>query len=395
MWLITNRLQGADRAKLQIDAIKYGLGAIAAGGAVAALLLSVRRQLLAERSHQLELQKQSLELRKQTHTENDAAERRVTELFTKAVEQLGSLDAAVRLGSLYALERVAQNNVDQRQTIVEVICAYLRMPYTPPTDAQAGKRTPAASEAEPTGGTPPAEGRDPRQELQVRLTAQRILTTHLRRPAWLTPKATIEMSADPAQRFWPAIDLDLTGAALVDWDLSEGIVRSSDFRKAAFSGAAFFLGATFVGGTSFAGATFSANTRFEKATFLRNTSFAGATFSADTWFAKTAFSGDTSFAGATFSGNTWFDTATFSSDTRFAWATFSGTTSFGEATFSGNTWFDAATFSGNASFESVRIPRRSNRRDTWPTGWAVASRDEFNTLVRQPARPQGKSPGSA
>jgi hypothetical protein len=89
MWLIANRLHGSDRAQLEIDAIKYGLGFIAAGGAAAALLLNVRRQQLSERSHKLELRKQSFEMSKQKHAEVDAAERRVTELVTRAVDQLG------------------------------------------------------------------------------------------------------------------------------------------------------------------------------------------------------------------------------------------------------------------------------------------------------------------
>lgn len=38
------------------------------------------------------------------HTEENARERRITELYTKAVEQLGSDKAPVRLGGLYALE---------------------------------------------------------------------------------------------------------------------------------------------------------------------------------------------------------------------------------------------------------------------------------------------------
>lgn len=61
---------------------------------------------------------------------HDATERRLTDLYVKAVEQLGSDKPAVRHGGLYALERVAQNNPDQRQTIVDVVCAYLQAPYT-------------------------------------------------------------------------------------------------------------------------------------------------------------------------------------------------------------------------------------------------------------------------
>lgn len=53
---------------------------------------------------------------------------RVEHLSVKAVDQLGSDKAAVRHGGFYALERVAQDNPARRQTIVEVICVYLRAP---------------------------------------------------------------------------------------------------------------------------------------------------------------------------------------------------------------------------------------------------------------------------
>ena len=43
-------------------------------------------------------------------TDRDATERRITELYTKAVEQLGSDKAPVRLGGLYALDRVSVLN---------------------------------------------------------------------------------------------------------------------------------------------------------------------------------------------------------------------------------------------------------------------------------------------
>jgi hypothetical protein len=78
------------------------------------LLLTARRQCYTE-----------LAL---VHTDRDATERRITELYTKAADQLGSDQAPVRLAGLYALERLAHSTVEHRQTIVDVICAYLRMP---------------------------------------------------------------------------------------------------------------------------------------------------------------------------------------------------------------------------------------------------------------------------
>ena len=149
MLLIADGAPDTERAKLQIEALKYGLGFFAAAGAVAALLVAVRRQLLAEHAHDLSERNHRLALQAQAHTETDATERRVTDLYTKAVEQLGSTDAAVRLGGLYALERVAQNNPTQRQTIVNVFCAYLRMPYTPPATTTPAKTGPVTELAPP------------------------------------------------------------------------------------------------------------------------------------------------------------------------------------------------------------------------------------------------------
>ena len=113
-WFVLPRLYGGQGAQVQLDVIRTaGTLVIGTGGAVA-LLLTARRQRYTE-----------LAL---VHTDRDAIERRITELYTKAADQLGSEKAPVRLAGLHALERLAQNTPDQRQTIVDVICAYLRMP---------------------------------------------------------------------------------------------------------------------------------------------------------------------------------------------------------------------------------------------------------------------------
>ncbi|MFI6604841.1 hypothetical protein ACIBHX_52220 [Nonomuraea sp. NPDC050536] len=85
----------------------------------------------------------------------------VTDRYGKAIEQLGSAQAPVRLGGLYALEQLGQNTPDPalRQTIVDVICAYLRMPYTPPPD-QVAKAEPVD---QPTAVATPSGGRDSRE----------------------------------------------------------------------------------------------------------------------------------------------------------------------------------------------------------------------------------------
>jgi hypothetical protein len=167
-----------------LDAIRTASAITVAAGGAAALLLAARRQRSTEET--LEHQRQTLEHQREVAqaTERDAAEQRTTELYTRAVDQLGAEKAPVRLGGLHALERLAQNNPTQRQTIVDVICAYLRMPFTPPDGQAPGEDAPEDAHSRYEQG---------RQELQVRLTAQRILSAHLK------PKT--------AEVFWDDIDL--------------------------------------------------------------------------------------------------------------------------------------------------------------------------------------------
>jgi hypothetical protein len=61
----------------------------------------------------------------------------VTDRYIRGVEQLGHEKAPVRLGALHSLERCAQGNPGYRQTVVDVFCAYLRMPYSLPARSQA------------------------------------------------------------------------------------------------------------------------------------------------------------------------------------------------------------------------------------------------------------------
>lgn len=55
-----------------------------------------------------------------------AIDGQVTERFTRAVEQLGHEKRAVRLGAIYALERIAIDSPRDRDTIVETLAAYIR-----------------------------------------------------------------------------------------------------------------------------------------------------------------------------------------------------------------------------------------------------------------------------
>ena len=54
------------------------------------------------------------------------AEGQITERFTRAIEQLGSDKLAIRLGGIYALERIARDSPKDHWPIMEVLTAYVR-----------------------------------------------------------------------------------------------------------------------------------------------------------------------------------------------------------------------------------------------------------------------------
>ncbi|MDG9712637.1 pentapeptide repeat-containing protein [Streptomyces sp. DH10] len=383
VWLTTAQLMpqtysappGRERTQQRTDVVRTALAAGAGVGAAITVLLAFRRQ------HHHEMATKQ--------TEHDANERRVTELYTKAVEQLGSSQAPVRLGGLYALERLGQTAPDHRQTIVDVICAYLRMPFTPPTA--------------------PSQQGQPHQELLVRVAAQRILTAHVRDVRPMKQRQSTPLG----DRFWEGMRIDLANADLTECSFDKWHVAEANFSNARFTGSAEFPGATFTEGAHFEGAKFGA-ANFGKATFIGDGLFRNATFTEGAYFGEATFTksadfldvtfeGDANFHQATFSGYATFGEATFTSYAgfegvqfqelaHFGEATFKGTAQFENATFFRTAYFRAATFTGTAQFGTppfgmahfydtaelggARVtrlvtPEGNQMSHVWPPGWLV------------------------
>ncbi|MEU9742886.1 pentapeptide repeat-containing protein [Micromonospora chersina] len=397
-WLLTRHPQQGLTAEQELKAkndvratlVQALAGLAVAGGLVVTYRTFQHNRIEQDRNYQLRQAEQ------------------VNEFYAKAVEQLGHEEAPVRLGALYSLARLAQANPHQRQTVVDVMCAYLRMPYAPPG---APKSFSAAK-------------RDPAQELQVRLTAQRLLADHLRVPLGVSDKDAQEVPPTPDESFWPGISLDLTGAVLINFSLNEASIQSAAFMEATFSGLAMFDGVTFTANVVFSDATFTDNATFYNAAFngaawFRDTSFngkwsffGGATFAGGAAFTDATFAGEATFGGATFTGATGytgaaeFHRATFSRDADFGHATFANAW-FSEAIFSGDARFTRATFQGNAGFGGATFSSTplcdaaqvlhlddpdlnkggNDARRVWPNGWTVrpnADDPTRGTLVSSP-----------
>ncbi|MFJ5989319.1 pentapeptide repeat-containing protein [Lentzea sp. NPDC092896] len=337
MWLDLAVLPSKDRATVQLDALRIGLSIGVGSGGVFALYLAARRQ----RATELDLAHKAAA---QMSTDADATERRITELYTKAAEQLGGEKAVVRLAGLYAMERLAQANPEHRQTIVEVLCGYLRMPLA--------VREPSSEDEQVS---------DDVEELQVRMAAQLILHRHL------TPVTGITQEPNP--NYWGELDLNLTGATLVRFWLGNTSVGYADFRGARFIGTAQFQGAR-LGSAMFRGC------QFDGAAWFESTSFGEAAI-----FDDAVFMGDVTFENAVF-GNALFDRARFGREA-----------TFDSARFVHNIQFEEAVFDGPVSCSGARVRIDDRRSRVLPTGWAVTPvaegcPDRIETLMPQRWKPR-------
>jgi hypothetical protein len=72
-------------------------------------------------------------------------EGQITERFSKAVDQLGSPNGDVRIGGLYALERIARNSAADRNAILFLLGAFIRTRAPWPVGAPGGPQHPTAT----------------------------------------------------------------------------------------------------------------------------------------------------------------------------------------------------------------------------------------------------------
>jgi Pentapeptide repeats (9 copies) len=231
------RRHGAPALHDTVGVLQLVFATVAGAGALVALVVAYRRQKIAEA---------------------DSAHDRTrvfNERFTAIAAQLGDDKPAVRLAGVHAMAGLADDWKSNRQTCIDVLCAYLHLPYEP----------------DPGEEAPAPERLAFRASREVRHTVIRVITAHLREDAAVS---------------WQDLNFYFTGV----------IFDGGDFRGAEFSSVTAVLdGAKFSGGTvSFNGAKFSGGT-----VPFRDAEFSGGTVSfRDSKFER----GTVSFVGAVFFG---------------------------------------------------------------------------------------------
>ncbi len=139
--------------------------------------------------------------RQQARTEQQG---QVTDRFTKSVEQLGSDRLEVRVGGVYALERVMRDSPTDRSSVMDVLTAFIR-------------------EHPPSNPSMPVEYSGLDADVQASITV-------------IERKRDVKEEA--AENYQLPLDqAPLAGAMLRNADLFEVDFRSADFEKADFEGA--------------------------------------------------------------------------------------------------------------------------------------------------------------
>ncbi len=162
-----------------------------------------------------------------------AQEGQITDRFTKAIEQLGAEKLAVRLGGIYALERIANQSERDYWPILEVLSTYVR--ENAPRKTQESTQENQASTPHPTADIQAILTVLGRRDRKYELKGQRLdLTKTDIRGAYLQDADLRRADFSNADlRGANFIGADLRGARLREADLSGANLGGADLRGAA------------------------------------------------------------------------------------------------------------------------------------------------------------------
>ena len=281
--------------------------------------------------------------------EKHNAERR--ERYTKAMEQLGSKEAPVRIGGVYTLvglvdEWLLDENLDytekvrEGQVIINSLCAYIRSSFAL-----------AFHYDELTQESPTAEGLYKNREQEfyidkaaleseadIRLSIIKEIHDRLQSPKINTPGA------------WSDFEYDFSGSTFfypIDF------TRSYYTKPVKFSGSTYqdevrFGGSTYQGGADFSGSIYRRGADFLSSTYQSQANFSGSTYQDKAVFSSSTYQDGANFSGSTYQGEVFFRGSVYRD-----WVVFNGSAYREEADFCGSTYRRGADFSNSTYWGKI------------------------------------------
>ncbi|MFB9908472.1 pentapeptide repeat-containing protein [Allokutzneria oryzae] len=207
-------------------------------------------------------------------------------LLSSTIEDLSSSNPFVRISAVEHSDEIGQENPELRQAVINIFCAYLRLPRLGIDAFNSGQ-----------------PDKECRQEIQVRFAIQECIRKHL------SLEITAERGPDgyyPPQEqlrkfLWSDMSLNLSGATLVDFDLSGCSIDEVNFRATRFIG----------NFADFRSSIFYERPKFDLAQFRCPAQFSSAYFNRGASLKEAQFYCAASFQEAYFTGPIYFDEAYF------------------------------------------------------------------------------------
>lgn len=229
--------------------------AIKTGGLAGGSVIALYALWLNDRRRRTDEARQEIEKDRQEHDRSRVADER----FARAIELLGHETDQVRVGALHALAGLAKSRDGYKQTVLDILCSYLRRKF---------------------------DGEAP-LEREVRLTAQQLI-------ADLLPHVDV---VDP-----PLYDLNLTNASLEYFDISRRHVGQLTARSAKLLRSNSFHHTVFHGDVFLTDSVNEGRLHGHHVVFLSKAWFSCFTSSGNMNLDATDFRGGSKFAGGTYRG---------------------------------------------------------------------------------------------
>ena len=141
----------------------------------------------------------------------------ITDRFSRAIDHLGHKEIDVRLGGIYALERIARESAVDHPPIMEVLTAYLR------------QHSPALAPQAMTADTPNDDARDRRTQIATDVQAAASVVARRRSEQDGSRRLNLQrVSLETAD----LTDADLTRADLTDANLTRAKLTDADLKGA-------------------------------------------------------------------------------------------------------------------------------------------------------------------
>ncbi|MBM9838702.1 pentapeptide repeat-containing protein [Rhodococcus hoagii] len=368
-WFVTGHvLENGELFDATRNAVAFATFTIAGGAAY----LAYRRQRATDRTNALTSSR---------HERDELGELHAR--FTAAVEQLAHSSATVRIAGVYSLAAVADqwlvnDDLEQAQVAVDVLCGYMRIPYSPGLGANHQTKRVVKSEKSEPGETTEEHFEFPQNDRVVRQTICAVIGSKLRGLPLL--RKTVRLGVvyiDPVSKTatgpWSKLLFDFSGAHLVD----------ADFEACRFDQPVKFVETVFAGRANFEGTHFDKTAAFDQAIFQGTAIFSRSRGSLPISFAFTKFKGPSLFPGVHFDDLSLYNTK-FAASADFRGATivapftaqrvFAKEWNFSGATFQRGAYFIDCTAGASVTFAKATITEPLYLEDTATPSTKVKSR---------------------